>query len=263
MFTLISNWKDWWRMWSIRLSVLGTAVLIFFEGFPDVAFSVWASIPTILNLFSRSNLPNTSDTDSSPRPGSHAPSGNSSSSNEAESTPPKRWLAWAGHNNVTREFCLKVIDISIRLGVNPDHLMACMAFETGPKMRFLPSARNMAGSSGTGLIQFMSSTAKGLGTTTSALAAMSALEQLDWVEKYFEPYKGRMKTLEDLYMAILWPAAVGKEPGYVLFRKGTLAYTQNAGLDANSNGLITKQEAAAKVRETLNMGQRPPFYAQV
>lgn len=45
MFTLISNWKDWWRMWSIRLSVLGTAVLIFFEGFPDVAFSVWASIP--------------------------------------------------------------------------------------------------------------------------------------------------------------------------------------------------------------------------
>jgi hypothetical protein len=45
MFSLISNWKDWWRMWSIRLSVLGTAVLIFFEGFPDVAFSVWASIP--------------------------------------------------------------------------------------------------------------------------------------------------------------------------------------------------------------------------
>jgi hypothetical protein len=45
MFSLISNWKDWWRMWSIRLSVLGTAVLIFFERFPDVAFSVWASIP--------------------------------------------------------------------------------------------------------------------------------------------------------------------------------------------------------------------------
>lgn len=45
MFTLISNWKDWWRLWSIRLSILGTAVLIFFEGFPDVAFSVWASIP--------------------------------------------------------------------------------------------------------------------------------------------------------------------------------------------------------------------------
>ncbi len=45
MFTLISNWKDAWRMWSIRLSVLGTAVLIFFEGFPDVAIHIWASIP--------------------------------------------------------------------------------------------------------------------------------------------------------------------------------------------------------------------------
>lgn len=130
-------------------------------------------------------------------------------------------------------------------------------------MRFLPNARNMAGSSGTGLIQFMAATAKGMGTTTSALAAMSALEQLDWVEKYFQPYKGRMKTLEDLYMAILWPAAVGKEPGYVLFRKGTLAYTQNDGLDVNNNGLITKQEAAAKVRETLNAGLQPPFYAEV
>lgn len=218
---------------------------------------------TILNLFSRLNLPNTSDTDSSPRPGSPAPSGNSNSSSEVESMAPKRWLAWAGHNNVTREFCLKMIDISIRLGVNPDHLMACMAWETGPKMRFLPSARNMAGSSGTGLIQFMANTAKGMGTTTAALAAMSALEQLDWVEKYFQPYKGRMKTLEDLYMAILWPAAVGKEPEYVLFRKGTLAYTQNNGLDVNNNGLITKQEAAAKVRETLNAGLQPPFYTQV
>jgi hypothetical protein len=121
----------------------------------------------------------------------------------------------------------------------------------------------MAGSSGTGLIQFMASTAKGMGTTTAALASMSALEQLDWVEKYFQPYKGRMKTLEDLYMAILWPAAVGKEPGYVLFRDGTLAYTQNDGLDENKNGQITKQEAAAKVRETLNAGLQPPFYAEV
>lgn len=130
-------------------------------------------------------------------------------------------------------------------------------------MRFLPNARNMAGSSGTGLIQFMAATAKGLGTNTTALAAMSAIEQLDWVEKYFQPYKGRMKTLEDLYMAILWPAAVGKESSYVLFRKGTLAYTQNDGLDVNNNGQITKREAAAKVRETLSIGLQAPYYGKV
>lgn len=45
MFTLIPNWKDAWRMWSIRLSIMGTAVLIFFEGFPDVAIHIWTSIP--------------------------------------------------------------------------------------------------------------------------------------------------------------------------------------------------------------------------
>lgn len=141
--------------------------------------------------------------------------------------------------------------------------MACMAFETGPKSRFLPNARNAAGSSGTGLIQFMAATAKSLGTTTAALAAMSAVEQLDWVEKYFQPYKGKLKTLDDLYMAILWPAAVGKELDYVLFRKGTLAYTQNAGLDSDGSGTITKYEAAAKVRETLAIGLKAPYYAKV
>ena len=156
-----------------------------------------------------------------------------------------------------------MIDVAIRLGVNPDHLMACMAFETGPKSRFLPSARNAAGSSGTGLIQFMAATAKGLGTTTTALAAMTAIEQLDWVEKYCQPYKGRLKTLDELHMAILWPAAVGKDSGYVLFRKRTLAYTQNAGLDSDGSGTITKSEAAAKVREALAMGLRELYYAKV
>ncbi len=141
--------------------------------------------------------------------------------------------------------------------------MACMAFETGPKFRFMPNARNASGSSGTGLIQFMAATAQNMGTTTAALAAMSGVEQLDWVERYFQPYKGRLKTLDDLYMAILWPAAVGKDPDYVLFRKGTLAYTQNAGLDSDKSGTITKHEAATKVRETLTAGLQPPFYAEV
>ena len=39
----------------------------------------------------------------------------------------------------------------------------------------------------TGLIQFLPSTARGLGTTTDALAGMSSVEQLNYVEKYFDP----------------------------------------------------------------------------
>ena len=46
---------------------------------------------------------------------------------------------------------------------NPDFLLACMAFESG--MSFCSSIRNAA-SGATGLIQFMPSTARGLGTTT-------------------------------------------------------------------------------------------------
>lgn len=48
---------------------------------------------------------------------------------------------------------------------------------------------NAPGSGAIGLIQFMPSTAKGLGTSTSALKQMTAVDQLAYVEKYFAPYK--------------------------------------------------------------------------
>ena len=104
-----------------------------------------------------------------------------------------------------------VSPIAGRLGVPADDLMACMAWETG--RTFNPAVRNMAGSGATGLIQFMPSTARALGTTTDALAAMSAERQLDYVEAYFQPYRGRLRDLGDLYMAILWPRGIGQPVG--------------------------------------------------
>ena len=86
--------------------------------------------------------------------------------------------------------------------------MAAMAFETGRDKFSASSVNRISGA--TGLIQFMPSTAIGLGTTTAALAAMTAEDQLEYVERYFKPYRNRLNTLEDLYMAILWPIAVGK-----------------------------------------------------
>jgi hypothetical protein len=130
-----------------------------------------------------------------------------------------------------------------RLNTDPNWLMSCIAFESGRS--FSPSITNAAGSGATGLIQFMPSTAQALGTSTEALARMSAVEQLEWVEKYFRPSAGRLKTLEDVYMAILWPAAVGKPDSYVLFVKADKRhpkrYIQNAGLDWNKDGKITKR----------------------
>lgn len=166
---------------------------------------------------------------------------------------PEPVIAWGA--KVTGDFKRKTIAISRRLGVDPSHLMAVMAFETGRS--FDPAITNRAGSGATGLIQFMPATARGLGTTTARLAAMSAVDQLDYVEKYLAPYAGRMADLPGVYMAVLYPRAVDKEPGYVLFRKGSVAYKLNRGLDVNFNGQVTKAEAAAKVQALLAEGLRP------
>lgn len=162
---------------------------------------------------------------------------------------------------MTPTFRKKAVEVALALGIEPNHLMACMAWETGPRARFTPTVRNAAGSGAIGLIQFMPSTLKSMGWTVDQAAAMTAVEQLDLVRQYFEPYGGRLKTLSDVYMAILWPAGIGKPEDFVLWSSAgrPTTYAQNAGLDINRDGLITKAEAAAKVRATLEAGQVPPY----
>jgi hypothetical protein len=159
-------------------------------------------------------------------------------------------IAWGAKVSVA--FKAKVIKISDSLGIDPNYLMAAMAFESGET--FSASVKNAA-SGATGLIQFMPSTATSLRTSTSALAAMTPEDQLDDVEKYFAPYKNKLNSLEDVYMAILWPAAIGQPNSFVLFSTPSAAYNQNSGLDADNDGNVTKAEAAARVRDKLVKGQ--------
>lgn len=163
-------------------------------------------------------------------------------------------LAWG--QKVSQEFRDRLYWIALELDINADYLMSLIAFESGET--FSASVKNAAGSGATGLIQFMPSTARGLGTTTNKLAAMTPEDQLNYVYKYLKPYKGRIQTLSDLYMAVLWPAGVGKPANYVLF-SGGVAYRQNAGLDLNKDGKITKAEAAARVEEKLKRGRTEQF----
>ena len=166
-------------------------------------------------------------------------------------------IAWGG---VTREkhgpaFNDRVIDIARRLACDPSHLMAVMAFETGET--FDPRIRNAAGSGATGLIQFLPATAKALGTSAAQLAEMTALRQLDFVEAYFAAATARpLAGLSDLYMAVLWPAAVGHPEAHILFREPSRSYRMNRGLDMNRDGVITKGEAAAKVWSKLAKGMK-------
>jgi hypothetical protein len=150
---------------------------------------------------------------------------------------------------VDRNFLDKVKGIGERLQVAPEYLMAVMGFETGGS--YSPSVKNKAGSGATGLIQFMPATAKGLETSTEQLAKMSAIQQLDYVEKYMSRQAGRLKSLEDVYMAVLYPKAVGQPSDGAIFNRGTKAYTQNAGLDINKDGKVTPAEATEKVRKFL------------
>lgn len=168
------------------------------------------------------------------------------------------WAKTAG-----QAFTLRAGEICRSLAWPIDYLpwkMASIAFETGAT--FSPSVTNRAGSGATGLIQFLPDTAEAMGTSTAALARMSAVQQLDYVGDYFRPYARRIHSLADLYMAILMPRYVGDDGDAVLFSGGT-PYRQNSGLDANSDGKVTKDEAADHVRAMLARGYLPPYAAEV
>lgn len=132
--------------------------------------------------------------------------------------------------------------------------MSCMAWESARTFR--SDVLNQAGSGAVGLIQFMPYTALDLGTTVAALADLTAEQQLRYVQRYFAPYKGKLQTLSDTYMAILWPQAIGKPDTAVLWDKGTrpTTYRQNSGLDTNTDDMITKGEAADHVAQILVRG---------
>lgn len=128
-------------------------------------------------------------------------------------------------------------------GIDSTDLLRIIGFETIGS--FSPSEKSRT-SSATGLIQFLEKTAKGLGTTTSELAAMSREEQMKFVEAYLKPYKNRIKNFGDLYMAIHYPRGIGKDDDYVLYRRGSDAYDANKNLDISKDGTVTRREAIAR-----------------
>lgn len=148
-----------------------------------------------------------------------------------------------GNKNVTGDFLRGVEGIAKRMGTKPEYLLSVMSFETGGT--FSPSLTNRIGA--TGLIQFLPSTAEGLGTTTANLRQLSSTEQLKYVEKYFDSpsFKGKLGSVEGLYTAVLSGRARA-DSNDVLFTKGTKAYDQNP-LDWNGDGKITAGEAATPV----------------
>lgn len=161
----------------------------------------------------------------------------------------QRWADKAKKNGLDHQFFVKVTAISKDLKCDPNALLAVMNSECGLN----PSARNPHGGA-TGLIQFMPSTAKALGTSTDALAKMSATDQLDYVAKFF---KKNMQTFKmgdgpmsaaDLYSLIFLPARANRD---VLTVEGENYYSANAGLDRDGDHKITKADLNRRINECM------------
>lgn len=137
------------------------------------------------------------------------------------------------------QFIAKLINIAEKLNVSPDWLSAIMFHES----RLNSHIQNSIGA--TGLIQFMPATARNLGTTPAALVAMSNVEQLDYVYKYFAPYKSRIKSAYDLFLITFLPVALGQPDNYIFAAKNlpaSIIASQNKIFDLDKNGAITMKE---------------------
>ena len=142
-------------------------------------------------------------------------------------------------------FSEKVRYISQLLDIDPNWLMWVMNFESTLNPR---AVNNSTGA--TGLIQFMPSTARSLGTSTADLLQKSNVEQLDDVYAYLKPHTGRMNSMIDVYFAVFFPIAMNKPSDYILQTSNLSASkiaSQNAGFDLNHNGQLTRSEVEARV----------------
>jgi hypothetical protein len=154
-----------------------------------------------------------------------------------------------GVDKTTPNFRAKLIQVSDYIGINPDWLAAVISFESNGT--FSSSVRNPT-SGATGLIQFTKGTAHSLGTTTDALARMTPEQQLDYVQKYFEPYRGHLGSLCSTYAVVFAGHCVGASPDTVAYSSPSAAYEQNSGLDYDRDGVITCREVCSAVQGVLS-----------
>lgn len=154
--------------------------------------------------------------------------------------------AWAQD----QQFLGEVNRVSRVFNIDANDLLGLMQSES----RINAQARN-SGTGATGLIQFMPSTARGLGTSTDELARMSRAQQMRFVEAYFHQVRlPRGANAGQLYGAVFLPGRINQNP---LTRAGERYYGPNAGLDVDRNGDISQQDLIAKVsrkRQEIGLG---------
>ena len=120
-----------------------------------------------------------------------------------------------------------------------------------------------------GLIQFTQAALVQIGEFTNGsgfdklhevklkFAKMGEIKQLDYVKKYFQSAKDKIKTPEDIYLHVFAPSGVNQKDDFVLYTKGTEEYRQNKSIDEENNGdgKIQRSEILGRYNKSKSGGQ--------
>ncbi len=155
-------------------------------------------------------------------------------------------------------FAAKCEEVASKLNCNPNDLLAMMYSESGID----PSL--VAYNGATGLIMFMPSVLASKGYSSSQVASMSGVQQLDLVYEFLKESKTSVAGLSEsdvldagtLYSICFLPA-FAKQDVLCSASDGStsLYYNANSGLDIDGNGDISKSDLAKRLQmkyEELN-----------
>lgn len=161
-----------------------------------------------------------------------------------------------GVDKLTSGQLVALVNAASAIGVPVDWLATVISFETAGT--FSPSVPNRAGSGAFGLIQFMPVTARNILRAPSNDAAVAMGKAMTFeaqltkmVVPYFRPYATRIKSLNDLYLAIFYPAAMSKADTHVIASAPHPVYVQNKGFDKDKRGFITRADVTHTVSSIL------------
>lgn len=192
-------------------------------------------------------------------------------------------LIWG--NKVSKEFRLRIVQICKNIEkekdvlFSPNVLMNIIAFETN--LSFSPKAGtfeknpddNREGGY-VGLIQFGKDASDHLKVKRSKLLKMTALEQLDYVEKWFLlKTKNQLKSAVDIYLSVNYPkaAGIGHLDHEVVYGDTKAAYRANKPFLREADEINEKGEKVGKdggktyvweVREALEENAKEGVYSK-
>lgn len=162
----------------------------------------------------------------------------------------------SAYPRVSTALAAKIVSVASAVGAHPADLANIINFESN--QTFDPSVRNPR-TGAVGLIQFdPSTTPHELGITTDQLAALNAMEQMDWVQVKLDRARNghALNTPHKLAMAVFFPAAILWPPQQPLPPQVAEA---NSGIGSSFDYL---GRMAALARMQGSMAYPPPQYPQ-